>query len=28
MKKNLLVRMWKFTFPHIDIRLTGCQYSI
>ena len=23
MKKNLLVRMWKFTFPHIDIRLTG-----
>ena len=23
MKKNLLVRMRKFTYPHIDIRLTG-----
>jgi hypothetical protein len=23
MKKSLLVRMWKFTFPYIDIRLTG-----
>ena len=21
--KNLFVRMWKFTFPYIDIRLTG-----
>jgi len=23
MKKSLLFRVWKFTFPYIDIRLTG-----
>jgi len=23
MKKNLIIRMWKFTFPYIDIRLMG-----
>ena len=22
-KKSLLFRVWKFTFPYIDIRLTG-----
>ena len=22
MKKSLIIRMWKFTFPYIDIRLT------
>ena len=23
MKKNLIIGMWKFTFPYIDIRLMG-----
>ena len=23
MKKRLIIRMWKFSFPYIDIRLTG-----
>ena len=23
MKKNLFFRMWKFSFPYIDIRLMG-----
>ena len=23
MKKNLIIRMWGFMFPHIDIRLVG-----
>ena len=23
MKKSLFFRVWKFTFPYIDIRLTG-----
>mgnify|MGYP006448941115 FL=1 len=23
MKNSLLFRVWKFTFPYIDIRLTG-----
>jgi hypothetical protein len=23
MKKSLIIRMWKFSFPYIDIRLAG-----
>jgi len=23
MKKSLIIRMWKFSFPYIDIRLMG-----
>ncbi len=23
MKKKLIIRMWKFSFPYIDIRLMG-----
>tara|TARA_Y100000294_G_scaffold63866_1_gene60522 strand:- start:3174 stop:3380 length:207 start_codon:yes stop_codon:yes gene_type:complete len=23
MKKRLIIRMWKFSFPYIDIRLMG-----